>query len=428
MELKKQARSLQPSTHMRSSRLSTRLAPLAGVLGRALLAQQPAIPVHQIGAVLERSTDSIATLTSIRPLSDGRVLINDIPRRRLLLLDPTLQQCRTVTDTTPATGRAYGTGLAGMVPFTGDSTLIEDAASSAFIVIGPAGDFARIIPAPRAVSTPPGFPVGPLFGVDLDGHLLYRSAGPFTAQPLPFSFSGDTSVLRGDTSIIRRVALATWRVDTIARLQVPAVRDFISRSANSGSNRAASTPIPAADDVTLLNDGTLAIVRVRDYHIDWVEPSGRMTSGPRIPTDWVHLTDQMKVVFMDSIRAADSVGDARATAAAVARGGVPAIPPVRVYVKPSDLPDNQPAFISGFTRADADGNLWIMVKKPALVGGATPGPIYDVINRQGERVDRVQLPAGATLVGFGPGVVFFSVAFRPAQPGKTVQLVVARIH
>ena len=35
------------------------------------------------------------------------------------------------------------------------------------------------------------------------------------------------------------------------------------------------------------------------------------------------------------------------------------------------------------------------------------GPVYDVINRKGELVDRVQLPAGRSIVGFaGDGIVY----------------------
>jgi hypothetical protein len=37
----------------------------------------------------------------------------------------------------------------------------------------------------------------------------------------------------------------------------------------------------------------------------------------------------------------------------------------------------------------------------------TTGTIYDVVDRKGELVDRVQLPAGRTLMGFGPGGVVY---------------------
>ena len=39
-----------------------------------------------------------------------------------------------------------------------------------------------------------------------------------------------------------------------------------------------------------------------------------------------------------------------------------------------------------------------MVPTSAIAGG----PVYDVINRKGELVDRVQIPVGRTIIGFGP--------------------------
>ena len=48
---------------------------------------------------------------------------------------------------------------------------------------------------------------------------------------------------------------------------------------------------------------------------------------------------------------------------------------------------------------------------PAGVTAAMMAPlVYDVVNRKGELVHRVQLPSGRQLVGFGPGgTIFLSV-------------------
>src|SRR5262249_14448663 len=73
----------------------------------------------------------------------------------------------------------------------------------------------------------------------------------------------------------------------------------------------------------------------------------------------------------------------------------------------NDLPDYRPPFSSGSVRPDADGNLWIRTLSPKPVPG---GPIYDIVSRQGELVDRLQLPQGYSLAGFGVGrVVFLSM-------------------
>jgi hypothetical protein len=67
------------------------------------------------------------------------------------------------------------------------------------------------------------------------------------------------------------------------------------------------------------------------------------------------------------------------------------------FVSPSDLPDYKPPFFANSVRADADGNLWVRTIPTRQIAG---GPVYDVINREGKLVDRVQIPVGRTIAGF----------------------------
>jgi len=82
-------------------------------------------------------------------------------------------------------------------------------------------------------------------------------------------------------------------------------------------------------------------------------------------------------------------------------------PPAKIDV--AEIPDYMPAYerTSGSFRADADGHLWI---RPRPVGRSSGGTIYDVVDRKGELIDGVQLPAGRTLMGFGPDGVVYLVA------------------
>ena len=91
-------------------------------------------------------------------------------------------------------------------------------------------------------------------------------------------------------------------------------------------------------------------------------------------------------------------------------------PPAPQYRAPAvvrwdELPDYRPPFGQGATRADADGNLWIRTLPAKPVPG---GPIYDVVTRDGELVDRIQLPSGYTLLGFAPGKVVY-LSMRDAK-------------
>jgi hypothetical protein len=87
-------------------------------------------------------------------------------------------------------------------------------------------------------------------------------------------------------------------------------------------------------------------------------------------------------------------------------GNVPNMPTMReIFVtRPSELPDYRPPFSSGSVRADADGNLWV---RPNLSKPVPGGNVYDVISEKGELVDRLQIPPGYTIVGFGKGKVVY---------------------
>jgi hypothetical protein len=86
--------------------------------------------------------------------------------------------------------------------------------------------------------------------------------------------------------------------------------------------------------------------------------------------------------------------------------GAAAAPPPIAFVAPSELPDYRPAFSNGSVRADAEGKLWVRIMSPKPASG----PEYDVIDRTGRLVDRVVLPAGTAIAGFGSaGTVYLGV-------------------
>lgn len=90
-------------------------------------------------------------------------------------------------------------------------------------------------------------------------------------------------------------------------------------------------------------------------------------------------------------------------------GNTPNPPTLResAVMPANDLPDYRPPFNGGAVRADADGTLWIRTLSPKPVPG---GPIFDLVNRKGELFDRLQVPPGYTIVGFGKDrVVYLSM-------------------
>jgi hypothetical protein len=180
-------------------------------------------------------------------------------------------------------------------------------------------------------------------------------------------------------------------------------------------------PVPLVDDWAIRPDGVIAILR-KDYHVDFIDGNDMKTSGPMIPFDWQRLSDSEKVALIDTLKAGIAKASAAAPpTAAVApsaaglapltvnpqAGGAPALirqsqnapPPVRV-LPAKDLPDYYAAFTTGAMQADADGNLWVRTIHRNLP--TANGPEYDVIDDTGKLIDRVLIPRGSTLVGFGP--------------------------
>lgn len=333
--------------------------------------------------------------------------MNDVGFRRLIVFDATLTHATVIADTTARLPYTYGLKAKpnALIPWLGDSTLFIDSDASAILVIDPQGAVANIVAAVRIADL--SRVVAGAFGMpSSDGHgrLLYGVAVPFDAYAklpdvggpaLPITFPDSSLIVRADFQ--RRV------IDTLARLKAPVQKAALTRQANGGVMlNAAVNPLPAADDWTVLPDGTIVIVRAKDYHIDWVAPDGARRSSPSMPFDSRSISPAEKQQMVDSVKR----GLDEARARQVAPGGTAAStgPTLSVIVDASDIPDSYPPIRVNQTRADYEGRVWIL---PATSGSARGGLLYDVVNRDGKVVERVQLPPGRALVGFGKGDVVY---------------------
>jgi hypothetical protein len=402
---------------------------LVAVAGSLSAQQTP--PVRLINAPDAQSSHVFGFVAGVRQLPDGRVLVNDILHRQLLALDPTLATVAVVADSVDG-ANAYGPGPGSLVAYFADSTLFIDPRDLSMFVIDPKGAIARVAAVPRSQDA--GMMGGGLGGspaIDPKGRLVYRAGfgrlgalvgpkGAFAPPDFP------------DSAAIVRVDLATRKVDTAAFFKIQKTKINVTQTDRGMTVTTEINPLPIVDDWAMLPDGSIAIVRGRDYHIDWVKPEGGMTSSPKIPFDWQRLSDEDKGAVIDSARA--QMERARASAAGgnmiAGIGGGPVVmnmnirtsdgaagakgaradanmPPV-TFTSASDLPDYRPAITAGAARADLDGNLWI--RTSATRSGAIGGPIYDIVNEAGALLDRVQIPAGRQIVGFGKGGVVYMLA------------------
>ncbi|MBI2409027.1 MAG: hypothetical protein HYV19_12070 [Gemmatimonadetes bacterium] len=395
--------------------------------------------MRPLGAITKVSAAGVlGSVSTVHALANGAVIVNDVSRRQVVLFDADLVKRKIVADTSMANGKSYGSAIGGLIAFRGDSSLFIDPSSLSMLVIDGKGDIARVMAAPRPkdVNSMVGGPFGTP-ALDPRGRVVCRNI--VRAKALVMNYTARAkSVLKEqteDSALIYRIDLATRSVDTVAWVKVPVASGSLSERPNGGLRAVERTnPLPIVDDWALMPDGRVAVVRGADFHVDWIEMDGRVSSSPKIPHPWERLTEDGKQQLLDSLEAdrkrqADAIAKAErdtrgATATNVAgapwvapfiivtsqlvgdvgRGPRPPTQVVSEFVPVKDLPDYRPAFRIGATRADLEGNLWVRTTTPSSTGA-----IYDIINGNGQLVDRVRLPFGRVVSGFGPGVVYLGV-------------------
>jgi hypothetical protein len=411
-----------------------RLAALGCAAASPLAAQSAKVATRPLPAPTATSTETVRSLAAVRHLPNGNVLVNDQAGRRVLLLDSTLKLVGVVADSTSNTQSAYGPRPGGLIAYRGDSTLFVDPASLSMLVIDPAGKIARVMAAPRAndvqfLSGVLGTP-----GFDAKGRLIYRT------MTRPGMMRGEggmmTPPVLPDSEPLVRFDLASRKLDTAAFFKVYRPKMDIQRDSTGVRMSSQINPLPVVDEWAILSDGTLAIVRGQDYRVDFISADGARTRGEKIPYDWQRLSDDDKVAFVDSAKAAMLRARAAGGAGAgfgigaggggggqmvirmdareggppggarenIVLGGPPAGQmPALNMVSATELPDYKPVFGPNSVRSDADGRVWVRTIPTKPVAGA----VYEVIDRSGKLVDRVLVPTGSVIVGFGPGGVVY---------------------
>lgn len=501
---------------MTPMRTLPRLALAAATLAAPAAAQQqPKLPpVRKLETILARSDEPMTSISAAVPLPDGKVLVNDVLQRRVIMFDSTLKQVTVVADSTSATANAYGARGGGLIGYGGDSALFIDPASLSMMVINGRGELTTVRAVPRAqeinlFSGANGRP-----GFDPQGRLVYRGqnrpgfggqgggrggqgggrdgaraggeaqprqrgqggqggqGGGFGGGPGGFTFQMPTLP---DSAPIFRVDLATRSLDTLGSLRINRPDVKVTQGADGRPNvQTTLNPMPMIDEWALLSDGTIALVRGHDFHVDWRAPDGTVTAGPKLPFDWQRMSDDDKQFVLDSTRTAiekqreeaqrmmnaaggpaafiQGGGGERLMAGALGGGGPVIIagggpgggpggggaPPQRQQggnggngggqgggpggpgggfqvpavnlIPATEMPDYRPPFAGAAALGDLDGHLWVRTTAPTDNGGA----LYYVISKDNEVIDRVQVPQGRLIAGFGKGGIVY-LGFRDTE-------------
>jgi hypothetical protein len=455
-------------------------------------ASAQSIKPRPLGAVKATSKELLGNPSLARALPNGSVIVNDIGRRRLLMLDQTLESYTVIADSTSGATNGYGQRPGALIPYVADSTLYLDATAGSFLVIDPSGKVTRVMSPPRPNDI--NFIASPFYGYpgfDAKGRMIYRSN---IRPPLQQLRDGTLQAPPpADSQPLLRVDLDTRRADTIAYIRTPkSVSSPITLPNGMTMNMTRQVPLATIDDWAVLADGSVAVVRGENYRVDFIKSDGNKAKSDKISFDWKRLSDDDKLAIVDSIQKASAAGsqqiggggpvtmfgggggdrimiggggrgdamatterimvggmaaaavsaaapapapssapassssttaktpsagaDAKSTGSASNAGGdkaagVAAGGPAQTFTMPAlpapaiaDIPDYMPPFTQTSARPDADGNLWI---RTTTAGAEQGNVVYDIINGQGVLADRVDVPKGMSIIGFGKGGVVY---------------------
>jgi hypothetical protein len=386
----------------------------AGLFGGASLGAQDTastaakVPLKQLAPAEARAARGVGAVTSLRALSDGSVFVNDGSRRQMLRFDGTLKGVLVIADTAAGAPVPYGQRAAGLLPYLGDSSIIVDPSTNAMLVLTAQGKVARIMAAPRNndINTLASTNLG-ANAFDAKAQLVYRQGnsfggggaamfgsgnergggrgGPPQAAPTrvataptpgqampvdPQARGGGAGGFGGgpggrgnqgnqqpDSVPIVRANFDTRKADSVAWLKVPKSETAMTRGEDGGMRMTVKiNPLPQGDDWALLSDGTVAVVRVLDYHVDYFSTDGKVVSSERLPFDWKRISDDDKNKMVDSLKTmAKAITDRSA-----AQGGNSAFRMNFEVTAAERLPDYYPPVRAGSSMADRDGNLWIL--------------------------------------------------------------------
>lgn len=413
--------------------VATTVAPASSMFAQA------AVAVRELSAPEAKTTDHFGTILSVRPMAGGKILINDGRSRQLVALDGNLANRSVIIDSVAVGGQSYGPRATPLIPYLADSSLFVDGASLSLLVISPTGAIARVMSAPKPNDL--RFLASSASGVDARGNLVYRGV----VQRPPNTSTDQASQFKSmmtppDSLPIVRANFETRTVDTIGRVKGSGdVRVGVVTTDNRTVLTMYSNPLSNIDEWAVLSDGTVAIVRGHDYHVDMLRPDGKIVSSAKLPFDWKRLSDGDKIALIDSAKKVREDQRAAAKAAVAAGsggrgmvagvsteaahgevfavrkkedvGGAPAGPapnPISMkedWVAPSEIVDYWPPIRAGATKADLDGNVWVL---PTTSAQSKNGElIYDVVSNRGVLSHRVRVPLGRSIAGFGHGGVVY---------------------
>jgi hypothetical protein len=376
-----------------------RFKPVPAILAAAAIATPVAAqaPLKTLTKADVEYAEPFTAINGVRELRDGRVVVSDIREKTVQVVD--LKAGSAAKIGREGSGPGEYALPARLLAMPGDTSIVYDPLNRRFLIVGPDAKPGPFVSFENEGSGPVRVSLGARY-TDARGRLY--SVGP------NYSLDQNGASVSSDSAPILRFDRTTKKTDTLAYVLTPTTTIRTSQGGTNVSVRAGGgNPFAATDEWAVTADGHLAILRVKDYHVDWYAPNGQKTSGPAIAYQKIRVTDEDKKQWRE--RAASGGGTAIVMTQRVGPGGASSNAgvgaPTSVQLpEPTDWPEVKPPFVGQAAVAAPNGQIWVLRTRAA----ADKTPTYDVFDASGRVVSRVALPRNTRLLGFGNGTVYLA--------------------
>lgn len=307
---------------------------------------------------------------AVAELGDGRVIVSDLPGESIAILTPDLSLATRVGRRGQGPGEF--TSLGAMFTLRGDTAVVEEPSYRRWRLVTP-----RVLLGPIRPGLRHSVDIG-LVGVDSSGRTLEVHPSVFVART-----TGARSVpirAYAETLALVRRSRDGSRSDTLASLRggYLGIADVERTVQGERLKHFLFHPLSAEDQAVMFSDGSVAIVRVDPYRVEWILPDGNRRLGPVRTDGGRPMTNDDRQFAIDSRQPTAFKG----------------------VFRPNDFdrwPRRLPAFTNGALLALGNGHVLVRRERRRDDVAQT----YDEFDRRGVLVREVSVPDGVRLVGSG---------------------------
>lgn len=352
-----------------------RVLALALTAATPIAAQRPAVVT--LPPADARLETAFTAITSIRELSDGRILVTDPQDLQLVVADFRTGATKQISRRGGGPGE-YGIA-APVHPIGRDSSLMSDLMQRRILLLD--GD--RIVETVAADNPIIRLTRGFVRFADGMGHVVFSRA--------PDPPDGQSVTSNKDSSSVIRIHRRTGRVDTLTKvLDRPTVRTITrNEKGDISASSARALRLRVGEQFRLYPDGWLAVVRINPFRVDWRSPEGRWSLGAPLPVPVIRMSEREK--------SASLARTARSMA------GQPQRPlPPQLQTPDDDWPDVMPPYIYGEMATTPDGDI-LLRRQPSA---DHPGVAYYAVDRRGRLLGLIELKENERILAAGSKSIY----------------------